>query len=456
MPAEDQSASSIEALKRSRAVLDALFGKPHEREFDVHFWNGEVDHGNKTGTFSMILNSPYALRRMLVPPSELSITESIIRGDIDVSGNLEAAAGLGDQIGYRLQTKKAMADLARLALALPRDRKDDLADRQFSPADRALGRQHDPERDTRAIQFHYDIGNEFYKLWLDRQMVYSCAYFEDWSDESADTLDAAQEAKLDLICRKLRLKPGEKLLDIGCGWGALVMHAVANYGVTATGITLSEEQAALATERINAAGLGDRCSIEIRDYRTLGLGDEKERYDKISSVGMVEHVGEAKLTEYFKVAYRALKPRGLFLNHGIISLSDPRPVTLRERTFRKLWRADAFIDKYVFPDGKLYALHKVISSAESIGLETRDVESLREHYARTLRLWVRRLEGAESEAVRLVGERTYRVWRLYMSASARAFATAGIGIVQTLFGKPDNKGIVDIPHTRVDTIHAGG
>ncbi|MGH9423845.1 MAG: class I SAM-dependent methyltransferase, partial [Thermoanaerobaculia bacterium] len=442
------------ALTRSRAVLDALFGKPHEREFDVHFWDGTVDHGNNTGKFAMILNSPYALRRMLVPPSELSITESIIRGDIDVSGNLEAAAGLGDQIGYRLQTKKAIADLARLALALPRDRKDDLADRQFSPADRALGRQHDPERDTRAIQFHYDIGNEFYQLWLDRQMVYSCAYFENWCDESADTLDAAQTAKLDLICRKLRLQPGEKLLDIGCGWGALVMHAVAGYGVTATGITLSEEQAALARKRINAAGLSDRCSIEIRDYRTLGLGDEKEKYDKISSVGMVEHVGEAKLAEYFKVAYRALKPRGLFLNHGIISLSDPRPITLRERTFRKLWRADAFIDKYVFPDGKLYALHKVISNAESVGFETRDVESLREHYARTLRLWVRRLEAAEAEAVRLVGERTYRVWRLYMSASARAFSTAGIGIVQTLFAKPDDKGIVDIPHTRADTILA--
>jgi cyclopropane-fatty-acyl-phospholipid synthase len=453
---ERQTKSPADALRRSRAVLEALFGKPHERDFDVHFWDGTIDHGKGSGSFSMILNTPYALRRMVVPPSELSITESIIRGDVDVAGNLEAAVGLGDQIGYRLQTPKAIARVIRLVMALPRDRKDDLADRQFSPADRALGRQHDPQRDTRAIQFHYDIGNAFYKLWLDRRMVYSCAYFEKWNDETTDTLDAAQEAKLDLICRKLRLKPGEKLLDIGCGWGALIMHAATSYGVSATGITLSEEQAALAREKIAAAGLSDRCRIEIRDYRTLGLGEERERYDKISSVGMVEHVGEAKLSEYFKVAYRSLKPRGLFLNHGIISLSDPRPIGLRERTFRKLWRADAFIDKYVFPDGKLYALHKVISGAEAIGFETRDVESLREHYARTLRLWVRRLESSEAEAVRLVGEKTYRVWRLYMSASARAFATAGIGIVQTLFAKPDQKGLVNIPHTRLDTIFRAG
>jgi len=334
-------------------------------------------------------------------------------------------------------------------MALPRDHRDDLTDQQFSSSARALGSRHDPERDAAAIKFHYDIGNDFYKLWLDERMVYSCAYFEDWTSVDADTLDAAQEAKLDLICRKLRLQPGERLLDIGCGWGALIIHAATRYGVTATGITLSEEQAELARERIEAAGVSHRCSVAIRDYRTLGTG-EPEEYDKISSVGMVEHVGEARLVEYFEAAFRVLKPRGLFLNHGIISLSDPRPITIKERAFRKLWRADAFIDKYVFPDGKLYALHKVISAGERAGFETRDVESLREHYARTLRLWVRRLEAHENEAIAMVGEQTYRVWRLYMSASARAFATAAIGIVQTIFAKPDRSGAVLIPPTRDD------
>ena len=226
------------------------------------------------------------------------------------------------------------------------------------------------------------------------------------------------------------------------------MHAATNYGVVAHGITLSEEQAKFARAKIARAGLTDRCTVAIRDYRTLGLGTEAGSYEKISSVGMVEHVGEAKLSEYFESTFRALKPRGLFLNHGIISLSDPRPTPFRERVFRKLWKADAFIDRYVFPDGKLYALHKVIAAAEGTGFETRDVESLREHYARTLRLWVRRLETSEDEARRLVGDQTYRVWRLYMSAAARAFATGAIGIVQTVFTKPDRLGSVAIPPIR--------
>ncbi|HZK78668.1 MAG TPA: cyclopropane-fatty-acyl-phospholipid synthase family protein [Gemmatimonadaceae bacterium] len=445
---ETRFSSTGEAHRRSRDVLEAMFGPPHERSFDVRFWDGTIDHGQGTAPFALHLNTPYALRRMLVPPTELSISEALIRGDIEVPGDLEAAVSLSDIIGHRIQTRKAMANLARLVMALPRDRKDDLAERQFSSSARALGPRHDPERDAAAVKFHYDIGNDFYKLFLDERMVYSSAYFDDWSNVGSDTLDAAQEAKLDLICRKLRLQPGERLLDIGCGWGALIIHAATYYGVTATGITLSEEQAQLARERIWQASLSNRCSVDIRDYRTLGTGAEPEEYDKISSVGMVEHVGEAKLAEYFESAYRVLKSRGLFLNHGIVSLSDPRPITVRERAFRKLWRADAFIDKYVFPDGKLYALHKVISAAERMGFETRDVESLREHYARTLRLWVRRLEAHKDEAIRLVGEQTYRVWRLYMSGSARAFATAAIGIDQTVFAKPDRAGSVLIPPTR--------
>jgi cyclopropane-fatty-acyl-phospholipid synthase len=217
--------------------------------------------------------------------------------------------------------------------------------------------------------------------------------------------------------------------------------------VDATGITLSENQAVLARERIEQAGLGDRCRVAIRDYRTL---TETDGYDKISSVGMVEHVGLSHLPVYFASAYRALKPGGLFMNHGIISLGEARPRSIGERIFRKFWRADAFIDKYVFPDGKLTATHDVISAAEGVGFEVRDVESLREHYAMTLRHWVRSLEEKRDDAIALVGDHTFRVWRLYMAASANAFATAKINIVQTLLAKPDERGHSNIPLTRAD------
>jgi cyclopropane-fatty-acyl-phospholipid synthase len=298
-------------------------------------------------------------------------------------------------------------------------------------------------RDAAAIQFHYDVGNSFYKLWLDKRMVYSCAYFR----SPDDSLDVAQEAKLDLICRKLRLKPGERFLDIGCGWGGLIMYASEHYGVDATGITLSENQATFAQERIEKAGLADRCRVAIRDYRTLTAGDG---YDKIASVGMIEHVGISHLPVYFESAYRALKPGGLFLNHGIVSLGEARPRSARERVFRKFWKADAFIDKYVFPDGKLTATDDVISAAEASGFEVRDVESLREHYAMTLRHWVGSLEEKSHEALSLVGNHTFRVWRLYMAASANAFSRAAINIVQTLLAKPDERGHSNIPLTRDD------
>lgn len=432
------------AASRCRAVLRAIFGEPSRRSFDVRFWDGTVDRcANPNPPFTLVLNRPAALRRMLLPPNELSIVESYIAGDVDIDGSVEAASGLAEAIGDRLRSPLAIAKLVRLVLGLPGQAEDDLADTRFPDHARKLGPRHTPVRDAAAIQFHYDVGNDFYKLWLDQRMVYSCAYFR-----SPDfTLDQAQEAKLDHICRKLRLRPGERLLDIGCGWGGLIMHAAEHYGVDATGITLSENQAALARERIEKAGLGDRCRVAIRDYRTLAEGDN---YDKISSVGMVEHVGLSHLPVYFASAYRALKPGGLFMNHGIVSLSEARPRSVRERIFRKFWKADAFIDKYVFPDGKLTATRDVIGAAEAVGFEVRDVESLREHYAMTLRHWVRSLEQNSDDAKALVGNHTFRVWRLYMAASANAFSTAAINVLQTLLAKPDTRGRAGLPLTRED------
>ena len=432
------------AASRCRDVLTALFGEPEQRTFDVRFWDGTVDRGaNPNPPYTLVLNRPAALRRMLLPPTELSIVESFIAGDVDIDGSMEAASQLGEQIGGRLRSPLAIAKLVQMVLGLPGQAEDDLADTRFPEHARKLGPRHTPVRDAAAIQFHYDVGNDFYKLWLDRRMVYSCAYFK----TQDETLENAQVAKLDLICRKLRLKPGERLLDIGCGWGGLIMHAAEHYGVDATGITLSENQAAFARERIAKAGLSDRCRVEIRDYRTLA---ESDGYDKISSVGMVEHVGLTHLPVYFESAFRALKPGGLFMNHGIVSLSEGRPRSVGERIFRKFWRADAFIDKYVFPDGKLTATHSVISAAEGAGFEVRDMESLREHYAMTLRHWVRSLEEKAEEATSLVGDHTFRVWRLYMAASANAFSTAAINIVQTVLAKPDARGKSNIPLTRED------
>jgi cyclopropane-fatty-acyl-phospholipid synthase len=305
-----------------------------------------------------------------------------------------------------------------------------------------FGPRHSAMRDAHAVRFHYDLGNEFYALWLDPQMVYSCAYFE----RPDQDLESAQTAKLDYICRKLRLQRGERFLDIGAGWGALVIHAAKHYGVQATGITLSEKQAKFARQRIEAMGLSESAAIHVHDYRELGA----YQFDKIASVGMVEHVGHERLAEYFAAAHRTLAPGGVFLNHGIVSVEDARPHGWRERLWRRVWRDGAFIDKYVFPDGELIPSGRVVSSAEGIGFELRDAENLREHYVMTLRHWRRRLEAHEKEARAMVGDVTYRVWRVYLASSAYAFRIGKIGVVQSLFAKHDARGGVRLPLRRND------
>jgi cyclopropane-fatty-acyl-phospholipid synthase len=433
------------ALARARAVLEDVFGPVASRRFAVRFWEGTADSPAMEPRFTIVLESPGALRRMLLPPTELALVESYIFGDVDIEGNIEAAAELGDIAASRLNSAGALFRLARHVMALPRDDKPKKDDAEAPPSSHLSGRRHSARRDRDAVRFHYNVGNAFYALWLDARMVYSCAYFARGDDD----LDSAQESKLDLICRKLRLQPGERLLDIGCGWGGLIMHAAKRYGVLALGITLSDAQAALARERIAAAGLGDRCRVELRDYRDLA---PDLQFDKAASVGMVEHVGAKQLDEYFRSAFGALRPGGLFLNHGIVSISGSRGESLPSRVAGRIWQRGEFIDRYVFPDGELAPVATVIACGERSGFELRDVESLREHYALTLRHWIRRLESRHRDAVALVGEPTYRVWRLYMSASAHGFAIGRIGIAQSLFAKPHPDGRVELPRTRNDLL----
>jgi cyclopropane-fatty-acyl-phospholipid synthase len=436
---------SSTALRHSKSVLATLVGAPGRRRFDVRYWDGSVESGNPDDrAFTIVLTRPGALRRMLLPPSELSIVEAYLSGDVDVEGDLSAAVTIADAINAQLRSPLVIASVVRDLLALPKGdtRADDVrrirAENKVGPS----GRPHEPRRDRAAIQYHYDVGNDFYQLWLDERMIYSCAYFA----SPTMTLDEAQEAKLDLVCRKLRLHPGERFLDVGCGWGALVMHAAQHYDVQAVGITLSQQQLALARDRIDAAGLASRCHIELCDYRDVSrLGN----FDKVASIGMVEHVGVDHLPEYFTSVHAVLQPGGLFLNHGIVSVEASHPLSFGQQIERKLWRRDAFIDQYVFPDGKLGPFHSVVGSAESSGFETRDVESLREHYVLTLREWVKRLESCEEEAITLVGQHAYRVWRLYMTAAEYGFAHGRLNVLQALFAKPRN-GDAMLPLTRAD------
>jgi cyclopropane-fatty-acyl-phospholipid synthase len=433
------------ALEHGRAIAALLFGPAGTRSYAIRYWTGYTEPATGSPRFTLVFHRAGGMRRMLLPPSELSLVEAFLSGDLDLEGDTEAAMSLPDEINARVKSPRTLIALTRHLLALPRG--DSFAEVRARRAEHTVGQvgeRHDPRRDQAAIRYHYDVGNDFYALWLDQRMVYSCAYYASADDVDAG-LDEAQRAKLDLICRKLRLRPGERLLDVGCGWGALIMHATQHYGVEAVGITLSEAQASLARERIAAAGLADRCRVEILDYRAI---DRFTPFDKMSSVGMVEHVGEDHLPTYFSSLYGALRPGGLLLNHGIVSVNAARPRSRFDRLERKLWKRDAFIDQYVFPDGKLGPLSGVIAAAEGAGFETRDVESLREHYALTLRAWLSRLTRHAAEAIRLTDERTYRIWRLYMTGSAHAFASGSLNVVQTLLSKPEANGQSHLPLRR--------
>ncbi len=427
--AETAHSSSGGAKHLTLKLLQDLFGDADAPGVGFRLWDG-TPWGDRPGEAStIVLKHPGALRAMLLPGSEVGLAEAFLYGDIDIEGNVESVFALADSLGKRTRGWRRKLRAAKDLLHLPQG--NDRPAGVRGPA-RLTGKRHSVERDRQAISYHYDVSNDFYAIWLDRRMVYSCAYFH----SGEEGLDQAQEHKLDLICTKLRLEAGQRLLDVGCGWGGLVIHAALRYGVDATGITLSAPQAELANHRIAAAGLSDRCRVQVRDYRDVELGGD---YDAIASVGMFEHVGEALLPTYFDRALRLLKPGGVFLNHGIASSALDEP-----------GGGPSFSDVYVFPDGELVPIHVTLRAAEEAGLEVRDVESLREQYALTLRCWVRGLEANHEKALEFVDEPTYRVWRLFMAGSAYGFTKGRLNVYQSLLIKPTVDGPSGLPLTRRD------
>ena len=381
--------------------------------------------------YTLVCRSPSVIRSLVLGRDPLRLPEAYFRGDIDIEGDFFAALGLKDHLwAIRMSTLERLGILfsaAKLRTAFVENPDAGTG----SPLKRRSVKAHSKVENQDAIAFHYDVSNAFYALWLDQSMVYSCAYFEHPTDE----LDDAQYAKLDHICRKLLLQPGDHLLDIGCGWGALIIHAARHFGVYAHGITLSQRQLTLARKHIMQAGLQDRVEAELRDYRDL-VGESV--YDKVASVGMFEHVGLRNLPLYFATVNRLLKPAGLFLNHGITHDVEGWHKT----------SSTEFINRYVFPDGELDTVSNIQRHMESAKFEIADVEGLRPHYALTLRHWVARLERHHAEALHYVSESTWRIWRLYMAACALEFESGEIGVYQILACKRALGSISSMPLTR--------
>jgi cyclopropane-fatty-acyl-phospholipid synthase len=365
---------------------------------------------------TIVLRSPDALRRMVMAPGELGLGRAYVAGDLDVEGDLFAVLSRHRRLdGLRLSSAQWTSLVRLLGSASLRPLP--------PPAEEARlrGRRHSRERDAAAISYHYDLSNDFYAILLGPSFTYSCAV---WSTPHVG-LEAAQDAKHELVCRKLGLEPGMRLLDVGCGWGSLAMHAARHHGVRAVGVTLSQAQADLAAKRVIEAGLAELVEIRLQDYRDVRDGP----YDAISSIGMFEHVGLSHLETYFDRLFTLLRPEGRMLNHGISRAPGQR---------RRAWPwSRGFIDAYVFPDGELHEVGSVVSTVERRGFEVRHTENLREHYALTLRAWLANLEGRWDDAVELVGQARARVWRLFIAASAARFEDGPIQVHQVLAVKLD-------------------
>ena len=398
----------MDPLRVSEQIYNRLIEAGDGPSVAMRAWDGTT-WGPNPSDATIILQHPGALRALLAPPSDLTAAEAYIFDDVDFEGDIYAILEFARMLEPLSRQPAKVATLLGLLARLPKVHR-----RPDRPVLR--GRLHTKGRDKAAISAHYDTGNEFFMTFLDPLMVYSCAYFLDVSEP----LEVAQRRKLDVICRKLELGSGMRFLDIGCGWGSLVIHAAVRYGVEAVGVTISHEQAELARRRVKEAGVEDRVSIIEQDYR-----DIDGAFDGIASVGMFEHVGRAQLDTYFAKVETLLAPGARFLNHGI---------TNRDRSGAP--KTATFVNTYVFPDGELIPVEEVIGSAAAAGFEVRDLESIRTSYAETLRRWVDGIERHRESAVALSSETTYRIWRLYMAGSSLAFTHAGISVYQMLLQRP--------------------
>ncbi len=380
---------------------------------------------------AVVVRSPRALRRLVTAPDELGLGRAYVSGELDLEGDIFAVLALEDRLeSVHISPAQVLEALRIIGIK-------ELKPLAPPPEEARLhGRRHSKERDAAAIAHHYDVSNEFYRLVLGASMTYSCAV---WTDDTID-LDEAQANKYELVCTKLGLEPGMRLLDIGCGWGGMVLHAAQHHGVRAVGVTLSERQAEHAAKRVGDAGLADRIDIRCRDYRDISDGP----YDAISSIGMFEHVGWSQLGHYFNRCHELLAPEGRLLNHGISQPPEPRVPNPAARfiseTREKFGRGlkHDFFDRYIFPDGELHEAGTVVSAIQQAGFEARHVESLREHYALTLRAWLRNLEAGWDDAVSEAGDARAWVWRLYIAAAAVGFETNRTQIHQVLATKNDH------------------
>ncbi len=385
---EKQVLKYLEALRKRQSL-----------PLRVTLWNGSTIALGDEPRVDLRLKDATSARYFL-KPSMSALGEAFVEGHIDVDGDIREIVAVAEHL-----SRTGDEDPARGKL----------------PSWLA---RHTRKSDRQAIEYHYDVSNEFYSAWLDPRMVYSCAYFRTGDEDLA----TAQVQKLDHVCRKLMLAPGQTLLDIGCGWGAMAIHAASHYGVKAVGVTLSTNQFELARERVREAGLEDRVEIRLQDYRDI---PDEAGFDRISSIGMFEHVGLKNLRGYFDTVYRLLKPGGVALNHGITSAdADNRSVGLG---------AGEFIDRYVFPDGELPHVSFAIRELSEAGLELTDAESLRRHYAKTLGFWSDGFERKIDHLTALAGERRTRIWRVYLAGCAHAFAHGWINIYQLQAIRPRNR-----------------
>lgn len=390
--------------------LDNIFRNYDGIPFRITFWNGTIWQSSVDAPlFGVELKTEEAWKTLVSKPDEAALGEQYVAGAIEITGDLYSALRAFPQIEECISS-----NLSSLALWLHSTM---IACQDGVRRTLRLGSLHSERRDAAAISYHYDKPSRFYQLFLGPSMVYSCAYFQNWHDD----LTKAQHAKLDLICRKLDLKPHDRYLDIGCGWGSLLLHAATAYGVNAHGVSLSNEQVRFADEAIRKANRAASCQVYLQDYRELR--NVHVKFDKISSVGMCEHVGHKNIGAYFADVHHMLMDGGLFLNHGITSNMCAK----KKRT--------SFIDRYVFPDGELLTLSELVHAAESAGFEVRDVEDLREHYEKTLHCWVSALREHKAEVIALTSEETFRIWELYMAGSAEAFRRGDIALHQMLLSK---------------------